>query len=386
MMQTANRLGQVQEYYFSRKLREIAELNANGANILNLGIGSPDQAPHPEVIEKLSVHAHQENTHGYQSYKGIPELRNAFANWYKKYFQVQLDPNTEILPLIGSKEGIFHISMTYLNEGDEVLVPNPGYPTYASASRLTGARMRTYDLEEQMGWAPNLEKMADQDLSKVKIMWVNYPNMPTGTNANSRLFEDLAGFGEAHNILVCNDNPYAFVLNDQPTSLLSAGLGNHVLELNSLSKSHNMAGWRIGMIGASKHHIDNILRFKSNLDSGMFLPAQLAAAHALSLDDDWYKTINSEYTERRRYAHEIMDLLNCTVGPDQVGMFIWAKVPNEVGEVEAWLDKLMLGAKVFITPGFIFGTNGDRYVRISLCSKQEVFKDAISRVKTYLTA
>ena len=385
MIKTADRLGNVQEYYFSRKLREITELNANGADILNLGIGSPDRMPSSKVIDKLSEESAKESRHGYQSYKGVPQLRNAFSDWYKKYFKVELNPDTEILPLIGSKEGIFHISMTYLNPGDEVLVPNPGYPTYASASKLTGATIRNYELSEENEWLPDLETLAKEDLSKVKIMWVNYPNMPTGTAGNSALFEELVQFAVDHDIVVCNDNPYAFILNDNPLSILSSGLNDHVIELNSLSKSHNMAGWRIGMIAASKTHIDNILRFKSNLDSGMFLPTQMAAAEALSLGDDWYKEVNSEYSFRRALAWEIMDLLGCTFNKNQVGMFLWAKVPESVTDTEIWLDKVMHGARVFITPGFIFGTNGQRFIRISLCSKQAMFTRAISRIKEFLS-
>lgn len=384
MIQTANRLGNVQEYYFSKKLREIAELNAKGFDILNLGIGSPDRAPAPSVIARLNEEAAKGNTHGYQSYKGAPKMRQAFADWYLKYFEVDLNPETEILPLIGSKEGIFHISMTYLNEGDEVLVPNPGYPSYAAASKLTGAVIRNYDLKEENGWLPDLQTLANQDLTRVKIMWVNYPNMPTGTRASHEFFKELIAVAEANDIVVCNDNPYGFILNDEPMSLLADGLSDHLIELNSLSKSHNMAGWRIGMLASTKAHIDNILRFKSNLDSGMFLPAQLAAAEALVLGDDWYKEVNDEYKERRSLAWEIMDLLGATYDKDQVGMFVWAKVPDEVEEVEKWIDGVLTGAQVFITPGFIFGSNGERFIRISLCSKQSTFREAISRITKYL--
>ncbi len=382
-MKTADRLGDVQEYYFSKKLREIAQMNANGHSVLNLGIGSPDRPPHKEVIEALNQESQKDNTHAYQSYKGAPELRQAFADWYGKFFDAKLDPESEILPLIGSKEGIFHISMTYLNPGDEVLVPNPGYPSYAAASKLAGATIRTYDLTEENGWKPNLDALRYQDLSKVKIMWVNYPNMPTGTPATLEFFEDVKDFAESNDILVCNDNPYSFILNDQPMSLLSSGKGEHLLELNSLSKSHNMAGWRIGMLAGSKTHIDNVLRFKSNLDSGMFLPAQRAAAKALALDESWYEKLNAEYQERRKLACQIMDLLGCTYDQNQVGMFVWAKIPDQVESVEAWVDEILLKAEVFITPGFIFGTNGSRFIRISLCSNQEMFNEAISRIEKF---
>jgi len=311
-------------------------------------------------------------------------LRKAFADFYSKHFNVSLDPESEILPLIGSKEGIFHISMTYLNPGDEVLVPNPGYPAYSAASNLTGAVSKTYDLTEENGWLPDLNELSKRDLSKVKIMWVNYPNMPTGTNANSSLFHELNAFGKRHEILICNDNPYAFVLNDQPSSILSGGIHEHVLELNSLSKSHNMAGWRIGMIGGHKGHIENILRFKSNLDSGMFYPLQKAAARALELDQSWFDSLNETYTSRRELVYEIMDLISCEYDRNQVGMFVWAKVADDVASVENWLDEIMHGAELFITPGFIFGSNGERYVRISLCSDVDVFNEAIRRLKNYL--
>lgn len=383
-MKTAERLGDVQEYYFSKKLREIAQMNADGHSVLNLGIGSPDLPPHQEVIDALRIESEKPDTHAYQSYKGAKELRQAFADWYNQYFEVTLNPETEILPLIGSKEGIFHISMTYLNPGDEVLVPNPGYPSYAAASKLAGATIRTYDLTLENGWKPNLDALRYQDLSKVRIMWVNYPNMPTGTSATKELFEDLKDFAESNDILICNDNPYSFVLNENPKSLLSTGKGEHLLELNSLSKSHNMAGWRIGMLAGSKAHIDNVLRFKSNLDSGMFLPVQRAAAKALSLNENWYEDLNSEYKERRKLACDILDLLGCSYDENQVGMFIWAKIPDQIDNVEKWVDEILLNAEVFLTPGFIFGTNGSRFIRISLCSNQDMFKEANSRIEKFL--
>ena len=386
MIQTAERLGNVKEYYFSKKLREIAALKAQGKNILNLGIGSPDQMPDETVIAKLNEAAANPKNHGYQSYKGIPELRIAFSGWYKKHFNVALDPETEILPLIGSKEGIFHIAMTYLNDGDQVLVPNPGYPTYAAASKLAGAQLTYYDLNAESNWLPDLDKLNAQDLSRVKIMWVNYPNMPTGKKADSAFFEELIAFAAQNNILLCNDNPYAFILNNEPCSLLASGVHEHVIELNSLSKSHNMAGWRIGMLGACKEHVDNVLRFKSNLDSGMFLPTQLAGAQALGLSDAWYENLNSEYRRRRLLAADLLKLLGCEYDDNQVGLFIWAKVPTQVTNVEEWMDEILYGAEIFITPGFVFGSNGARYIRISLCSTQEDFELAISRVSKFLAA
>lgn len=384
MIATADRLGNVQEYYFSQKLRQIAELNAQGYDILNLGIGSPDRAPESRVIQTLHESALKGNAHGYQNYKGIPQLRKAFVDWYKNYFQVSLNPETEILPLIGSKEGIFHIAMTYLNPGDEVLVPNPGYPSYGATALLAGATVRSYDLLESRNWQPDLETLEKSDLSKVKMMWVNYPNMPTGAQADNAFFKKLIAFAEQNDILVCNDNPYAFILNDLPMSLLADGLNDHIIELNSLSKSHNMAGWRMGMVAATKTHIDNILRFKSNLDSGMFLPIQQAAVEALSLGAEWFTDLNKEYRERRKIAAEILDVLGCSFDQKQVGMFLWAKVPGQVAEVEPWVDDILLNAQVFLTPGFIFGSNGGRYIRISLCSTQEAFREALTRIKKHL--
>jgi aspartate/methionine/tyrosine aminotransferase len=386
MITTADRLGNLQEYYFSQKLRQIAELNAQGYDILNLGIGSPDRAPDAHVIATLHLSAQKGNAHGYQSYKGIPNLRKAFADWYARDFQVTLNPETEILPLIGSKEGIFHIAMTYLNPGDEVLVPNPGYPSYGATAQLAGATIRSFDLKESLNWQPDLDELEQSDLSKVKLMWVNYPNMPTGAQADLAFFKKLVAFAERNDILVCNDNPYAFILNDHPMSLLASGLTDHVIELNSLSKSHNMAGWRMGMVAATKTHIDNILRFKSNLDSGMFLPIQQAAVEALSLGKDWFADLNKEYAERRKIAAEILTLLSCAYDQKQVGLFLWARVPDRVQEVEPWVDDILLNARVFLTPGFIFGSNGARFIRISLCSTQEAFAEALVRIKKHLAA
>lgn len=381
-IQVAKRLEQTQEYYFSKKLREIDALNKAGKQIINLGIGSPDLPPHLEVIKVLTEEAAKPNTHGYQSYKGSPILREAISSWYKKYYDVTLDANTEVLPLIGSKEGIVHICMTYLQEGDEVLIPNPGYPAYAAAVGLSGATAIPYLLEEHTNWLPNLEELAKQDLSAVKMMWVNYPHMPTGTNATVDFFERLIQFGKTHNILICHDNPYSFILNDSPRSLLSiAGAKDVAIELNSLSKSSNMAGWRIGMLVAAEERINEIIRFKSNMDSGMFLPLQLAAAKALSLDSSWYDELNNVYRKRRTKVFEIMDLLGCRYSTEQVGLFVWAKVPENYPDGYALSDHVLYESNVFITPGGIFGDAGNNYIRISLCATEETYDKAIQRIK-----
>lgn len=382
-IQTASRLGQVEEYYFSRKLREIAQMRAEGKDVLNLGIGSPDLPPAPEVIEILHQTSNSAGNHGYQSYSGIPELRQAFAGWYQKWFEVELDPNAEILPLIGSKEGIMHISMTYLEAGDEVLVPNPGYPTYSSVARLTGASIRHYSLSAETAWFPDLRALEKEDLSRVKIMWVNYPNMPTGTPASKAFFTELVEFARRNEILIVNDNPYAFILNDNPVSLLSVpGAMDVAMELNSLSKSHNMAGWRVGMLAGRKEFLDNVLRFKSNMDSGMFRPQQLAAAKALSLPESWYRDLNAIYTQRRAKVFALLDQLECTYKTDQVGMFVWAEIPDYYANGFTLSDKVLEMTHVFITPGGIFGSHGNRYVRVSLCSTEAVFTEALDRIKS----
>ncbi len=380
-IQPANRLGEVKEYYFSVKLREIARMNAEGKEVLNLGIGSPDLPPAQEAIDELVEQAKHRTNHAYQSYKGIPELRQAFARWYREWFSVELDPEQEILPLIGSKEGIMHISMTFLQEGDEVLVPDPGYPAYRAVANLTGAGIREYRLEEKNNWRPDLEKLAQQDLSKVKIMWVNYPNMPTGAKADLPFFESLIEFAHRHQILICNDNPYAFILNDQPLSILQVdGAKEVAIELNSLSKAHNMAGWRIGMMAGQQDHLDTILRFKSNMDSGMFKPLQLAAVKALQNPPEWYYSLNSVYRERRNKVFQIMDLLQCRYDQNQVGMFVWARIPDHYTNAFELSDKVLYGAQVFITPGGIFGSAGEQYIRISLCSDGGMYEEAIRRI------
>ncbi len=378
---TAKRLENIKEYYFSQKLREIEQLNKEGKNIINLGIGSPDLPPHPDVVKVLYEEAQKANVHGYQSYKGSPILRKAIADWYLKWYNVIIDFNTEVLPLMGSKEGIMHICMTYLNEDDEVLVPNPGYPTYASNVSLTGAKMVAYNLTETNNWYPDFEAIEKLDLSKVKLMFVNYPQMPTGQAASEDLFQQIVKFGQKHNILIIHDNPYSFILNDKPLSIMSVnGAKEVVIELNSLSKSHNMAGWRIGMLIAKEERINEILKFKSNMDSGMFLPLQLAAAKALSLGADWHEEVNKVYKARREKVYELLDILQCTYCKEQTGMFMWAKIPAKYKNGYELADDILYNAHVFITPGSIFGSEGDNYIRISLCGSIEKFAEAINRI------
>ena len=381
LMTTARRLEGIGEYYFSTKLREIDELNRQGKNVINLGIGSPDLPPHPDVIRVLQEESAKPNVHAYQSYKGSPLLRNAIAAWYQKWYGVELNPDTEILPLIGSKEGIMHICMTYLNEGDRVLVPNPGYPTYRSAVKLAGGECVDYALTAENGWFPDFEEL-EKLVGGVKLMWVNYPHMPTGQLPDRSLFEKLVAFGKKHKILICHDNPYSFILNDQPMSLLSVpGAKEVVIELNSLSKSQNMAGWRVGTLSGAKERIDEVLRFKSNMDSGMFLPVQLAAAKALSLGKEWYDSVNAVYRERRGFVFGLLELLKCEFSRDQVGMFVWAKIPAGFKDGFELSDKVLHGAAVFITPGGIFGPAGEGYVRVSLCSTKEKLQESIDRIK-----
>jgi LL-diaminopimelate aminotransferase len=381
-LRTSSRLDGIGEYYFSKKLREIDELNRQGRQVINLGIGSPDLPPHPDVVAVLSEESRKPNVHAYQSYKGSPVLRKAFADWYRDWYGVGLDPETEILPLIGSKEGIMHICMTYLQEGDEALVPNPGYPTYQSAVKLAGARVRSYRLREEQGWFPDLEALAMEDLSRVKLMWVNYPHMPTGTQPTAALFETLVAFGKRHGILICHDNPYSFILNDTPKSILAVpGAKEVVLELNSLSKAQNMAGWRIGVLAGAGDRISEVLTFKSNMDSGMFLPVQLAAAKALGLGRDWYDSLNEVYRKRREKACELLDMLDCTYDTAQTGMFLWARVPAANRDGYELSDRVLQDAAVFITPGGIFGSEGEGYVRVSLCSTVEKMEESMIRIK-----
>ncbi len=379
---TSKRLEGIGEYYFSQKLREIDELNKQGKQIINLGIGSPDLPPHPDVIKVLQEEAAKPNVHAYQNYKGSPVLRKAMADWYAKWYDVTLNPDTEILPLIGSKEGIMHICMTYLNEGDEALIPNPGYPTYSSAVALSGGKAVPYELTEANNWEPDFTALEKTDLSKIKLMWVNYPQMPTGQLPTQSLFNNLVAFGIKHDILICHDNPYSFILNPTPSSLLSTDRAKEVvIELNSLSKSQNMAGWRVGMLCGAKERIDEILRFKSNMDSGMFLPVQLAAAKALELGKEWYTSINAVYSARRVKVFELLNLLDCSFSEKQVGMFVWAKIPEGYKDGFALSDRVLYDTNVFITPGGIFGKAGNGYIRVSLCGSIDRFEEAIGRIK-----
>jgi aspartate/methionine/tyrosine aminotransferase len=385
MITVSKRLEGIGEYYFSQKLAEIAEMNKQGEAVINLGIGSPDMPPHPEVIKILQEEAIKPNVHGYQSYKGAEVLRNAIADWYRKWYGVELNPATEILPLIGSKEGIMHICMTYLNEGDIALIPNPGYPTYRSAVQLAGGKCVEYELKEKNDWLIDFGELKRKDLSRVKLLWVNYPQMPTGQLPTKGFFEELVAFGKKHNILICHDNPYSFILNEYPMSLLRVeGAKDVVLELNSLSKASNMAGWRVGVLCGAKERINEVLVFKSNMDSGMFLPVQLAAAKALSLGKEWYDGMNAVYRKRRVKAYELLSLLKCTHSSDQAGMFVWAKIPEHYKNGFELSDDVLYKARVFITPGGIFGSAGTNYIRVSLCSTEEKFKESIQRLKSNL--
>lgn len=377
----ADRISQVKEYYFSRKLREIAKLNAQGLDIISLGIGGPDRPPQVDAIEVLCNEARRTNTHGYQPYTGIPELRQAFANWYRRYFGIALDPTTEIQPLIGSKEGILHTTLAFVNPGDGVLVPNPGYPTYTAVSQLAGAKIYKYDLTEQSNWEPDFASLESLPLENIKLMWVNYPNMPTGHRASRDLFHKLIDFGKRHGIIIVNDNPYSFILNDTPLSIFCIdGAKDIAIELNSLSKSHNMAGWRIAMVASNKNFIEWILRVKSNIDSGQFRPMMLAAAKALDCDQSWYDQINETYRRRRHIAEQIMNALCCTFDATQTGLFLWGKIPDSEKDSETVTEKILSDARVFITPGFIFGSNGNRYIRISLCATEERMHEALERI------
>lgn len=378
----ADRVGSVQEYYFSRKLKEVAEMNAAGKDVINLGIGSPDLPPSEDTIETLCEHARKSNEHGYQPYVGIPELREAFANWYKTWYGVELNPKTEIQPLIGSKEGILHISLAFLNPGDGVLVPNPGYPTYSSVSHLVGAKLIHYELKEELGWQPDFDELEKMDLSGVKLMWTNYPNMPTGANASMELYQKLVDFGCRHQIIICNDNPYSFILNEHPLSILSVpGAKEICIEMNSMSKAHNMPGWRMAMLASNAQFVQWILKVKSNVDSGQFKPMQYAAVAALAAPKAWYDKMNETYRSRRALAGEIMHAIGCEYDENQVGMFLWGRIPDSVSHSEALADKVLYEANVFLTPGFIFGSQGDRYIRISLCCNNTMLQKALDRIK-----
>jgi LL-diaminopimelate aminotransferase len=392
MMQTANRLHGVGEYYFSQKMREIDAMNKDGKDVINLGIGSPDMPPHPAIIQALHEEALKPDQHAYQNYKGNVLLRNAIARWYKKWYQVNLNPDTEILPLIGSKEGIMHICMTYINEGTLVLIPDPGYPTYKSAATIAGANVKTYSLSEENNWFPDFEELEKiiinygnpAQAAKLKgggLMFVNYPHMPTGQLPTMYLFAQLVAFAKKHNILICHDNPYSFILNDKPMSMLSVKDGmDVVIELNSLSKSHNMAGWRVGILAGAAERVNEVIRFKSNMDSGMFLPVQLAAAKALDLGQEWFDEINNIYLQRRKKVFELLDVLRCSYSKKQAGLFIWAKIPNNFNDGYQLSDNVLRHSNVFITPGGIFGDSGNHYIRVSLCSTEEKIKEAIIRI------
>lgn len=384
-MQVADRLSGVGEYYFSKKLREIDQMRAAGKDIISLGVGGPDQPPHPKVIARLAAEAAKPNTHAYQPYKGTAILRNAFARWYGRFYGVTLDPESEILPLIGSKEGIMHVCMTYLNPGDKVLIPNPGYPTYRSAATIAGGVSVDYLLREANGWMPDFDEIERQGLDGVKIMIVNFPHMPTGAAPREGLFCDLVAFARRNGILLLHDNPYSFIRNEHPESLLATvGAKDVALELNSLSKSHSMAGWRIGMLAGAKERIDEVIRFKSNMDSGMFYPMQAAAAEALDLDEEWYRDLNRIYREREVIGFELLDLMGCSYAKSQSGLFVWGRLPEGVGDCFEFSDKLLYGCGVFITPGGIFGSEGNNYIRISLCSPVEVLLRAKERIAALL--
>ncbi len=381
MIEVAKRLHTVEEYYFSKKLREVNLLIASGKPIINLGIGSPDLQPPQKVIDAISTSLSDATAHKYQSYQGLPELREAMAVFYKTQFGVTINATNEILPLMGSKEGIMHISMAYLNAGDEVLIPNPGYPTYQSVTKLVGAKIVTYDLDASNNWMPNIEALEQQDLSKVKLMWVNYPHMPTGATPTATVFEELVAFAKRHNILIVNDNPYSFVLNDNPTSILNVeGAKDVCLELNSLSKTFNMAGWRVGMVLGNSEHISNILKVKSNMDSGMFYGIQKGAIEALKCSKMWFVTLNSVYKRRRDLVWELAEALNCTYDKNATGLFVWAKLPPYL-KSEEFIDLVLKNNHIFITPGTIFGSQGEGYIRFSLCASTEVLEEALARVK-----
>ncbi len=383
MIEPAKRLGLVSEYYFSRKLKEVAQMNAEGKDIISLAIGSPDMPPSQQTIDKLCEVANNPNAHGYQPTMGTPELRNAMADFYRRWYGVELNPQTEIQPLIGSKEGILHVTLAFVNPGEQVLVPNPGYPTYTSLSKILGAEIVNYDLMEDNGWQPDFEALEKMDLSKVKLMWTNYPNMPTGGAARMETYERLVAFARKHNIVVVNDNPYSFILNEKPLSLLQVpGAKDCCIEFNSMSKSHNMPGWRVGMLATNAQFVQWILKIKSNIDSGTFRGIQLAAAEAYRNSEQWHREANIEtYGRRRKYAEQIMEVLGCKYDANQVGMFLWGKIPEKYANAEELTERVLHEARVFITPGFIFGSKGERYIRISLCAKEEKIEQALERIK-----
>lgn len=386
MIKTANRIANVEEYYFSRKLAEVRGLDTPTHPVINLGIGSPDLAPAASAIEALNATAQKSNSHGYQNYKGIPALRRGVQAFYKNTYGVNLNAETEILPLMGSKEGIMHIAMAFVNEGEEVLIPDPGYPTYSSVAKLVGAKVRTYKLEESLDWGIDVAALQQSDLSNVKIMWVNFPHMPTGRVASKEELKALVDLARKNNFLIVNDNPYSLILNENPQSILAIeGAADVALELNSLSKSHNMAGWRIGWVAGNKDLVDAVLRVKSNMDSGMFLGLQQAAAEALKNGKEWFTELNAVYKKRRTAARQILDVLGCSYSEKQSGLFVWAKAPDHVADVEKWIDEVLYATHVFITPGFIFGEGGSRFIRISLCATEEKLNEAFARIQKFVS-
>ena len=383
MITTANRLASVQEYYFSRKLREVAQMVQKGHPVINMGIGSPDLAPHPEVIKALSNAMEHPRAHMYQSYQGLPELRSAIAAFYHKHYQVTLDPNTEVLPLMGSKEGIMHISMAFLNKGDQVLFPNPGYPTYAAVTKLVEAEPVLYNLTAYNHWQPDFEALEALDTSRVKIMWINYPHMPTGTEAQAETFDRLIAWAKARNVLLVNDNPYSFVLTEEPQSILSRpGAMDVAIELNSLSKSFNMAGWRVGMLSGKAESIQAVLKVKSNMDSGMFFGIQQGAIAALKADNVWFESLNKIYSKRRKLVEQLATKLGAVYDPKSVGLFVWAKLPSGAVDAEMFIDKILQEQHIFITPGTIFGSQGEGYIRFSLCVPEATIEEAIKRISS----
>lgn len=385
MIKTANRIANVEEYYFSKKLAEVRGLDSPEFPVINLGIGSPDLSPSSETIEALVSTSQKTSSHGYQNYKGIPALRKGIQSFYKITYNVDLDIETEILPLMGSKEGIMHIAMAFVNEGDEVLIPDPGYPTYSSVAKLVGAKVNTYQMKESLDWGIDVEELKQRDLSKVKIMWINFPHMPTGKTASRSELRELVDLARKNNFLIVNDNPYSLILNDSPLSILSIeGASEVALELNSLSKSHNMAGWRIGWVAGNKEYVDAVLRVKSNMDSGMFLGLQQAAVEALKNGNTWFTELNAVYKKRRTAAQKVLSLLGCSYSERQSGLFVWAKAPEKVKDVEKWIDEILYGTKVFITPGFIFGDAGKRFIRISLCATEEKLLEAHDRIEKFV--
>ena len=388
MIQPADRLSLVSEYYFSRKLKEVAQLNAEGKDIISLAIGSPDMPPSEQTINKLCEVARQPNAHGYQPTMGTPELRQAMTAFYQRFYGVNLDPAKEVLPLIGSKEGILHVTLAFVNPGDEVLVPNPGYPTYTSLSKILGAKIVNYNLRPENDWQPDFDELEQivKVNSRIKLMWTNYPNMPTGAPARMETYERLVHFAREHNIVVVNDNPYSFILNEKHLSLLQvSGAKDYCIEFNSMSKSHNMPGWRVGLCATNAEFISWILKVQSNIESGTFRGIQLAAAEAYNNSDEWHHQANIEtYARRRQYAEQIMDVLGCTYDKHQVGMFLWGRIPDKYNNVEDLTERVLHEARVFITPGFIFGSNGERYIRISLCAKEEKIQQALERIKKTL--